>query len=448
MAIQVNDPNLSGLTAIAGHGPGNFSIAPTGALGLQALQQRNTQENALRQAQFERMQLQQQGGLQLGQQGILRDQMQQQGLLAQQQQGLDQQKMAQQDAQFGQSLGADKEKLYATLGQRDKEVDSEQYKTNVQAAMKTQEMQMKQLLEEKKETIKEKGAFASYGLLAMKGAKTPEEAQQIRNEIIKEAISKGHISKEEAQGSLKLPISEFQNGLMYKVMQYGAADEYKKMNDANKPTIDKSGMHMEFNPDGSLASYSQDPTLAAKTKAQETINDRSQALAKLGEMKSGFDPKLFTNLNQGKMWIAKKAERNKDIPIIGDVLESAAQYVTGKNPEERGEDIKKATAYMNAVEQFFNQSYKQPMTGAAVGKDELVGLRAGYLSGDMSASEYVGALEQLMKKYTGEKEFNQNFLRKGSDVSSGASMSGVRERMIQDGHSPEEVDAYLAKRKQ
>ncbi len=419
MAIDIQAPNLSGLTAIAGKSA-PLNLAPTGALGLQALQQRQANDASLRANALANMQLSQQGRIAQGSQNLQRQaldlqaqQQNRQGLLAQSELGMKQQQLGMQDAQFQDELGL-KEKQ---LGQRNLEQIQDVDLKHRILAERTAKNQMAKLKEEKKETIQEKGAFASYGLLAMKDAKTSEEAQQIRTEILKEAESKQYMTPEEIKGAMQLPISQFQNGLKYKVMQFGQVKEYKEMLAAQTPKSTSSGTQIEYDAEGNVSAINIGPTQAAKTKAEGVVNDRSQALLKLGELQKNFDPSYFTNLTQGKNWVSKQAEVNKGIPLVGTALDKAAEYSTGKKGEERAKDIQKFTDYANSVEQFFNQTYKQPMTGAAVGEEELKKLRSGYLSGDMSASEYKGALDQLIRKYTGEEEFNKNFLKKGVDVS-------------------------------
>ncbi len=442
MAIDVQQPNLAGLAAIAGKSA-PLNIAPTGALGLQALQQRQAQEASLRADALAKAQMMQQGQLAMGSQGIQQQAMDlqaqqqaRQGLLDQGNLDMRQQEFTQKGAQDAAQNAYSQQQLaqQGAIGQGAVDVDK-------MKLVLDQQKQMAELIKgNKKQEVQEKGAFASYALMAMKGAKTPEEAQQIRTEILREGLDKGFYDKDQVKQAASLPLSQFTALAQSELIKYGVAKEYHDTQDAAKGP--QAGSHIEFNPDGTLASISVDPTLAAKTKAQETVNDRSQALEKLGEMKRDFDPKWFSRLNQSQIWLSKQAELNKGIPGLEGATEAAASYLTGKDKEKRAEDIGKATSYMNAVEQFFNQSYKQPMTGAAVGKEELKGLRAGYLSGDMSPSEYVGALEQLIHKYTGESEFNKNFLKKGSDVTSSEN-EGLRQYFKQNGKTNAEIDAYF-----
>lgn len=444
MAIDIQQPNYSGLIAIAGKSA-PLNIQPTGALGLQALQQGQANQAAIRADALAKAQLQQQGQLGLLSNQTQRraldlqaQQQQRQGLLEQSQQNLAQQQFQQQGSQNA-AENAYKQQLLAqqgALGQAGIDVDKQRL------AQDSLAKEVAKLAQEKKETLEEKGALAAYGLVAMKGAKTPEEAQQIRTEIINETLAKKHISPEMAKALGAMPLTGFTNFLTHQAMVFDGISKYKEAMDANKEKTSQLKSITHTNEDGSTTVEEYvDPTAAAKTKSQNTLNDRSQALLKLREMKNSFDPKYFTDIEQFKQGVSAQAERKSGVPLVGAGLDRAAEYLTGKNKEDRATDLNRFTGYMNAVEQFFNQTYKQPMTGAAVGKEELANLRAKYLSGDMSPSEAKGALDQLIKKYVGEKEFEQNFLGKGANVS-----SSVRDRMIADGHSPEEVDAFLAKK--
>lgn len=437
MPIQISPPDLSGLAGMSrGGNGGNLNLASPGALGLQALQQMQAAQAAQQNAQLKQQEINQAGALGLGQQNLTA---QQQGLFARQlDQSAAQSAAAQKAAaiaaaiqgkQFDQTLALDNRKADITAKGNDQQMMVEMQK-NV----------MTKLVAEKKEALQEKGAFASYFRMSLEQAKTPEEAQQITMEALKEAVGNKYLSKEQAKQFAQLPIPQRKNMLDSMLIATGTALEHKALIEANKPK--NTGEQTITLPDGTVI-HSVDPTAANKTKAIGELNDRSQALLKLGEMKAGFDPEYFTDAAQAKMWVSGQAERKKGVPLVGSIAEMTAKWMTGKDPEQRAKELKKFTGYMNAAEQFFNQTYKQPMTGAAVGKDELVSLRAGYLSGDMSPSQYVGALEQLIRKNVGEEEFLKGFLRNGADTSSN---QPKRAEMLSAGYSGAEIDAYYAQK--
>lgn len=415
MALNINPPNFAGLS---GGGSGAINLTVPGALGLQALQLKQAQEEALRKSILERMQIQQQGQLGLGQQNIQRAQLAQQGLLGQQQAVQMQQEMEyknralQQQGLLGQNemaLKSAEAQQRGQLGQAGLDVEKQKLQ------QESMHKHLAALMEENKETIKEKGALAAYGLVALKGAKTPEEAQQVREEIVNTAKAKKFISAEDAKALSGSPLSTFTNFLTHQAMTYDGIGKYKDAMDANKEKKSVSGLNATFE-DGNLTSLSVDPTTATKTAAQKDLKDRNEALLELAPIRDEFKAKYFTNKNRLGQWLSKQAEENEGLSVVGNLAETAASKYTGKTTEERSKDIRESTKYLNSVEQFFNTKYKQPMTGAAVAKDELKTLRQQFLSGDMSPSEFLGAMDQILVKYTSEVEFNKNILKKGLGI--------------------------------
>lgn len=229
MVLNITPPNFAGLAALAGTRTGGLGLSVPGELGLKAIQLRQAQEESRRQTALEQMRIQQQGLLGLRQQQLAGQQLQQQGLLGQsdltmRQRELEQRALASQNQfNLGQQQLASNERVSQS------EIFGRDLVSKRQAAMDALKEEMKRLAEEKKETLEEKGAFAASGLLALKQAKTPEEAQIIRTEFLKEALSKKYISKEEADTAASSPLSKFTQMLQFKAMQYGKAKEYKDM---------------------------------------------------------------------------------------------------------------------------------------------------------------------------------------------------------------------------
>ncbi len=445
MAIDIQQPNYSGLVAIAGKNA-PLNLQPTGALGLQALQQQQANQASLRSDAMGRMQLAQQGQLGLlsnrtqnRAMDLQQQQQNRQGLLAQANQNLDQQKLAQQGNQFQSELGL-KQQQMAMQGLEHK--DQQDLKNRI-LAEQTAKDQMTKLMSEGKQAVHEKGAFASYGLLAMSGAKTPEEAAQIKAEILKEAADKKYMTAEELKAASQMPISQFQNGLKYKVMQFGQVKEYKDMMDAQQPAKSANGLSVIQHADGSTEITST-PTQSTKSEIQKDIKNTEKAMTQIGKLKNDYNPDYFTYKGQADAYISKEAEKSKGTPGLESVSNLAAKVLTGKSPEERADFIEKRSKYMNNIEQVFN-TYKKEITGAAAGEREIEMLRKSFLNGDMAPSEFQGAMEQVVSKYKSEADINKNVLNKGIDVSS--TQDPVRAKMISDGHSPEEVDAYLAKKR-
>ena len=191
MPLQINAPDLSGLNV---RSSGGLNIAPTGALGLQAIQTASSVSSARRQAELEQARLQQQAMIANQQAALRQQEMARQSSIANQQAILERQRMAQQGNQFAQGQALDAAKLAQTDRLDERKIGVMEQ----QMAAEAQQKEMAKLIDMDKQVLNKRGAFASYGLMSLKGAKTPEEAQQIKTEILKEAVAEGHISKEEA----------------------------------------------------------------------------------------------------------------------------------------------------------------------------------------------------------------------------------------------------------
>jgi len=443
MAIDIQQPNYSGLVAIAGKSA-PLNIAPTGALGLQALQQGQANQASLRDAALRQQAIQQQGQL-----GLLSNQtqnraldmqnmqQQRQGLLAKNAQTLEQQKLGMQGSQFQDEMELKRDQMALQGQQAAGDADLK----NRILAEDVAKRQMVELMADKKEKIQEKGAFASYGLIAMKGAKSSEEAQQIKMEFLREAGEKKLMSPEELKAASQMPISQFQNALKYKVMQFGQVKEYRDMMDAQAPAAaSSSGTQISFNEDGSIASYSSTPTMGTKTEMQKDIKNNEKAMTQIEKLQKDYDPSYFTFKGQADASTSKFAEKSKGTPGLEGASNLAASVVTGKSPEERAQFIEKRSQYINNIEQVFN-TYKKEITGAAAGEREIEMLRKSFLNGDMSPSEFQGAMEQVVSKYKSEGDINKSALTTGIDVS--PSSTGLTQYLKAKGYSDEEINAAL-----
>lgn len=435
MALDIQPPNFGGMIALAGRNPGNLNLTVPGALGLQALQLNREQEASLRQYTLQQQQLRQQAEAALRQHVLQGQQLQQQGSLGQgeldlKQQNLNQQgllgqgdlnlrKIAlEQQGLLGQGELAHKQQMAQQQNQIESAYKQGDLDLRKQALIQDQQAkELAKLLDQDKKLIKEKGAFAAYGLMSMKGAKTPEEANSTRVEILKEALAKEYISKEEAEVARKQPLTQFTNGLQYEVLKYGAVSNYKEMMDTEKNKTAAVGTQIEFNPDGSISSISQDPTASMKTETQKELKAREIGLQQLSSIRDKFDPSAFTYKGKADRRISAIAELSKGIPGLEQATEFTANKITGKDAEERGKSLETATAYLNSVEQFFN-TYRKDITGAAAAEKEIERLRKSFINGDLSSSQFKGALDQLLIKYTSEAEFNKYVLNTGLDTSS------------------------------
>jgi hypothetical protein len=321
MAIDIQPPNYSGLVALAGKNV-PLNIQPTGALGLQALQEKYNNEASLRDAALKQMQLQQQGQLGLlsnqtqnRQLDMQQAQQQQQNAMAQNDLAYKQQQLAQQNNQFNQSLNQDQSKINAQGNQFNQELDLK----NRILAEQTSKDQMAKLLADTKAKIQEKGAFASYGLMAMSGAKTSDEQQQIRTTILQEAKANHYMSDDEIQLASQMPLSQFTNGLKFKVMQFGQAKEYKDMINAQKAQNPTSGLTQVFDPNTGQLVYSSNMTKPNETQAQKDIMFANDNVAELKQLYKNVPEEFFGATALGQP-ATKVREWAQNIPIIGKAI--------------------------------------------------------------------------------------------------------------------------------
>lgn len=349
MAIDIQPPNYSGLVAIAGKSA-PLNIQPTGALGLQALQQAQTNQASLRDDAARRMALQQQGQLGLLSNQVqnraldLQDsQQQRQGLLAQANMNLDKQKLAMQGNQFDASLGMDQQKQNLSALTEKDNLDL----NNRQLAEQTAKDQMVKLMADTKQNLQEKGAFASYGLISMSGAKSPEEAAQIKAAILEEAGQKKYMTPEEIKAAGSMSLSQFQNGLKYKVMQFGQVKEYKDMVAAGKPAA-AGGTQTITLPDGTVINTIGD-TAPTKTKAQADIMGAKDNLNELNNLYKNVTPDYFgtSALGQNSTYLR---ELGQSIPGLGSILEPSS---------DAKDSLKKYSALQGAQEMMSMNVIKQ-----------------------------------------------------------------------------------------
>ncbi len=404
MALQINAPDFGALNRVAGNS-GNLNLPIPGALGLQALQTSNAAQNAALDRQSRDQAI-------LQSQGLQQQQLAQQGLLASQQNQLAQQKMAQQGSQFDVSAALDRDKLAAGIGQQDRMFGLEQQKQGLaeqELAMKGQAMEMAKLADLTKAQIHEKGAFASYARLAIGQAKTPEEANQMRNEILKDAVNSKHISLEEAKAAAQMPLSQFKNSLDYKIMQYGAVNDFKDMMAATKPAADKTGTHIEFNADGSIRSIAQDAAAPVKAQAQKDIMFADDNISELKNMYKNVPDGFFgaSALGQPVTWAREWAEK---APIVGKMLgpskeskDSLEAYssLQGQSNNMAMNVIKQLSGvqYSDKQLEFMNQILPQIGPGAV-------------------KSQFEGRSKNLLRFFDIIKKERQDLLKSGVDVNS------------------------------
>jgi hypothetical protein len=128
---------------------------------------------------------------------IAADQVNQQAYTADQENQLGRDRLAEMTRQAEATLAQNAQENASKNALMNRTLDISENDKKADNAVNAQKAEWVKLLAEKKEAIHEKGAFAAYGLMAMNGAKTPEEGNTARNEIVKEALAKGFMSKEQ-----------------------------------------------------------------------------------------------------------------------------------------------------------------------------------------------------------------------------------------------------------
>ena len=402
MAINIQQPNYSGLVAIAGKSA-PLNIAPTGALGLQALQQRQSNEAAIRSAALQKMQLQQQGQLGLLSNRTQNRAMDIQAAQAQNEMALKSRQLGMQGSQFQEELGFKRDQLSQQGDIAESEIDVR----NRALAEKMAEAQMKELSNMKKEDLKERGAFASYGLLAMNGAKSPEEANQYRVEFLKEAGEKGFMTAEELKVASKLPLSQFQNALKYKIMQFGQVKEYKDMLAAQTPKEDKkSGINTITLPDGTQITTST-PTSKVTGDLQKDLVFAEDNLNQLKQVINSVPSNFFgaSALKQDATTIREWAQ---GIPGVGSIV--------GPSEKDKGEleDFSKVQGKiknlaMTTIKQLSGLSYTDKQLEFMNDIVPQVGRGA-------VESVFKGKSKNLLEFYEQVKKGRQELLKDGIDL--------------------------------
>lgn len=428
MALDIQAPNLSGLAALASGGPGNLNLQPAGALGLQAYQMRQQANANAQQAALGRMQLQQQGELGLRAhitQNRALDLQAAEARMQGREMSLREKQLAMQGGQFQEELGLKRDAMGMENAQFQTTVDMKKKALEEEASQRN----LAKLLDQKAETLHKKGAMAAYTLMSIKDAETPEMAHQIRLTALQEAFEKGDITSEQQKQLAKVPISQFGNFLKKTIIEVGMAKEWKDMNPEPKTKGRKPGTTTSTttDEDGNVVSFTSSPTTPVTTEAQKKVVDKDFQSAQIKILTEDFDPLYLTKAGQGQASISAAAEKYKGIPIVGDVTEFAASSLTGKSPEQRAEFLKKQTSYMNTMNQLFD-AYKHDITGAGAGPEEIEGLRKSFLNGEMSPSQFIGALNQARTKALDEANVNKNLLNTGVNTtpsSPSEDMSGI-----------------------
>lgn len=451
MPIQINDPNLSGLTALAGRS-GNLNLPVPGALGLQAVQTATAQSAARAQAAAEQQRIIQQWS----QQKLLRDQMAQQGVLAQQENATAQQRLAQEAAQYAGTSDYRERALAQTgeLGQAN--VDIEKQKL----AQQQQQQMMVKLADMSKQELKERGAYASYGMMAMQNAKTPEEANQIRASMVPEALSKGYIQKEQADAMMKMPLSQYKALLGQSIIATGVANDFKDTLAATAPKGPVPGTTTIYDPQTGKPIYTSTVSKPETNKLQADLVGAKDSLREVDNIYKNVDDKFFgaAALGQGVTYLRELGE---SIPGVGKYIapsqESKDTYTKYSNLQAATNGlamdvIKEKSGVQYSDQQLAFMMKILPEFGPTVTKSNFEGkvqnLRR-YLN------EVISSRNDLLKNnfQLGTPEYEQAMSQKIDDIQSNffnkekSPADILRQGLSDQGFSKEAIEAEIQRRK-
>lgn len=450
MAIQINPVDFRGFSLGGGSVP---QLPSVGALGLQAIQaQMQSRDNAAQIAAQERMNM---ARIRSADEAMLRQNI------------LDRDKLNIQQNQFGQNYKLDKRKMGLLESQNEAEnslkqqqldnnmsLDSQKinlaeveqkynaWKAMQENARENLKLEMIQLKDKKKDEIDAMGAFAVNGRMAMNSVKDPNDARVMQLEILNEAEKSGYIDKNMAKQMRNMPVSSFKNALEFKILQLDKVKEYQAMNEIQNPKQKGSGQSGSLEivqPDGTVVKMQSLNTPVA-SETQKSLINKEATLTQFEKIDKGYDPDYFTYANQAGAKLSKEAEKTKGIPGIAQGTELLANLTTGMSKEDRAKFLEKRAAYLNNVDQVFN-AYRKEITGAAAGEKEIERIRASFLNGEMSPSEFKGSLDQIVEKYKSEADQAKSALGAGIEVNSKTDY--FRQGLKAKGYSDEEINAFL-----
>lgn len=445
MALNINAPNFQGLSA---RGSSSINIGSPGALGLQALQLSAQEREALRRQAIEQAKLRQADEMALRQQALAQQQMAQQG---QQNQDLNQYRQSelgllQQNALADrqatqQQFGLDQQRL----GLAQEQLSYQQQQDQKKEAFEQMRMDVEQMAKKKDSDLNLFGSMAASAKVALEQTKDPAEFTMLRNEVVKEFLDNGLISKEQAEQYLKLPRSQFMRALDVGVLMSGKAKELKALRGEEKKSGNTS---ITIGPDGTLH-YSSLATPSNINKSQEEF---SEAVSGKEALKPYFNPPddVF-GLASGKHTVTYLRELAKIIPGVApdkkdlDALGVYTDFVANANL-----NIMK-TAKNLAGARFSDKDLEMvqkimPQVGVFHTKTEYM---AKMQLVDRFLDQAIQTRKEILKtgKYKlGTEEYDEEFSRRLPGIISAASEPNttyIRSQLIEKGHSPEKVDALL-----
>lgn len=331
-------------------------------------------------------------------------------------QQMDEKKLAAQQNQFDQTLGLQQQQLGVDAQYKQGQLDAENERTQI---AKLQE-ELKARSEMKKEKREEMSAAAGAYLMERQKIENPADQEAFDQKYMNMLVSNGIYSKTQADRFLQNPVE----------LRPAIANQdfllTQKANDLavvlGKKGTAQGGMTITQNPDGTTT-VETNPTKAIDTKLQTDVLTNQKQISSLNNLEKKVeelqkDPNtkdIFTRKGNLIYDVSVAGEYNKSLPIVGGVIQGAANLITGKSPEQQKQFIEKVDEVNTIVTQLFNV-YRQQITGAAAAQQELDRLQAAYLNKDMSPSQYIARMKTIRDMGLRELGMDKKALREGIDV--------------------------------
>lgn len=365
MAIPINPGNYSGLAALASQTMPNYNFPINGTSPLGSL--------------F--------SGLAAGrQQAIENDQKQQQ---------------------------IDVQGRYADIASRNSDLQEQQSKMQ-QAQMAIEQMSK---LEESK--LNQITGLSAAGIIRLESAKSPEELEIAKNDIISMSVGEGVLTEDQAKAFMELSPQQLLSTLHFYYQTGSKGAELKNLRGDKDKGVGGSTVTL---PDGTVI-QTQTPTDPTMNEAQKSIVSNEKILSDVEVLEEQFnsfqkDPVMkgfLTVKGRHNLAAANASEDYEGYPIVGSVVQKGAQLFTGMSKEEQKEYIQKGEQFNTTIEQLFN-AYRVEVTGAAAALAELDRLQKSYLNKEINGEQFIGRAQAIVDKAKRENKIDGSVLTQGVPV--------------------------------
>jgi hypothetical protein len=319
MSININPVDFRGFSLGGGSTP---QLPNIGALGLQALQMRMSQQESDKalaaQQAMNLARIRSADEAMLRQSGLERDKINQQAYQFDKNYSMDKRKLGLLDKQNTQENDLKKYQLDMQnaqannqLGLSAAELDTRNQKASQQAAFEQMKLGIQEMAKKDKEELNNIGSFAAQAQISLSQEKDPAKAHLLRNEITDQAVEFGLISKDQAKQFKQLPLSQFMTATGMLGFQ---ANKAKEMHAAMKGQADTS---LTISPDGTV-NY-QSVGKKAKDKAEEGLIQTNANFAELKDVLNNVTPDMFGPAAAKASMVTPAQEWLSGVPGLGSL---------------------------------------------------------------------------------------------------------------------------------